>query len=90
MHHSEEAKPTWLRLALLRKRWSISRTTLFTVQRRHIELQSEFPFGPGLPMVRLSAVEAFEQRTHNAGETDPVEKTSSTAQARRHAPAVSA
>ena len=60
-------KPTFIRLAALRARWGdIGRTTLFTLQRKHPELASEFPFGPGLPVVRLSAVEAFESLSKQA------------------------
>ena len=71
MHQSqaEEAKPFFLRLATVRKRWdNISRTTLFNIQRKHPELASEYPFGPGLPVVRRSAVEEFERRKHAAAE----------------------
>ena len=70
--NSPEARPTWLRLATLRARWGgISRTTLFTLQRKFPEIRSEFPFGDGLPMVRLSAIEAFEQRTAASAEAAP-------------------
>jgi hypothetical protein len=58
-----EGRPTYLRLAALRARWGgISRTTLFSLQRKHPELAAEYPFGSGIPVVRLAAIEAFEAR----------------------------
>jgi hypothetical protein len=93
MHHrqAEEAKPVFIRLATLRARWDgISRTTLFNIQRKHPELASEYPFGPGLPFVRLSAVEAFEQRTRNPREGDSSKQAPTTAQVSSLAQAVSA
>lgn len=104
MHHrqAEDAKPVFIRLATLRARWDgISRTTLFNIQRAHPELASEYPFGPGLPLVRLSAVEAFERPkqvadkgAHPAQEPQPAEKEQSagdahdTSQASHHAQAL--
>ena len=87
----QEAKPTWVRLAKLRKRWDVSRTTLFNIQRRYPELASEYPFGPGLPYVRVSAVEAFEQRRHGIDEeAQTAERVTGTGQAPCSAQSVSA
>lgn len=93
MHHrqGEEAKPVFIRTRSLPRRWDVSRTTVWTIQRKHPELASEYPFGPGVPCVRLAAVEAFEQRKHAADEqAQTAERANDTVQAGRGAQAVSA